>query len=62
MHIQSPSGTLGTRLPAQDYVKIRRQCLADGGLFEDPYFPANNESLFFSEKLPFTPVWKRPKV
>ena len=61
-HTQSPSSTLGTRLPAQDYNKIRRQCLAEGTLFEDPYFPATPESLFFSEKLPFTPEWKRPKV
>ena len=61
-HIQSPSSSLGTRLPAQDYNKIRRECLREGTLFEDPYFPATPESLFFSEKLPFTPEWKRPKA
>ena len=46
----------------QDYHKLRRQCLQSNTLFEDPYFPANDGSLFFSQKLPFTPVWKRPKV
>ena len=34
----------------------------NGTLFEDPYFPANDSSLFFSQKLPFTPEWIRPKV
>ena len=46
----------------QDYHKLRRQCLQSNTLFEDPYFPANDGSLFFSQKLLFTPVWKRPKV
>lgn len=53
---------LGTRVPAQDYDQIRRQCLASHKLFEDPYFPADDASLFFSQKLPFKPEWKRPKV
>jgi Ca2+-binding EF-hand superfamily protein len=57
---EPPSSSLGTRLPAQDYNRIRRECLRDGKLFEDPYFPASNESLFYSETLPFTPEWKRP--
>lgn len=50
------------QVPAQDYEKIRRHCLRDGTKFEDPYFPADDRSLFYSQKLPFTPVWKRPGV
>ena len=59
---QTPTSQLGTRVPAQDYEKLRRQALADGGLFEDPYFPADESSLFYSQKLPFKPEWKRPGV
>jgi len=59
---QSPSSQLGTRVPAQDYEKLRRQCIAKGTLFEDPYFPANDSSLFYTQKLPFKPQWKRPGV
>lgn len=55
-------GNLGTMVPAQDYSKIRRQCIQSKRLFEDPYFPADDRSLFFSTKLPFTPEWKRPHV
>lgn len=58
----SPNSQLGTRVPAQDYEKLRRQCLAQNKLFEDPYFPADGSSLFYSTQLPFTPEWKRPGV
>lgn len=57
-----PSSELGTRLPVQDYAKLRRQCLAQNTLFEDPYFPADDSSLFYTQRLPFTPKWIRPKV
>ena len=53
---------IGTQVPAQDYNKLRRSCIQNGKLFEDPYFPADDRSLFFSQKLPFTPEWKRPHV
>ncbi len=59
---QSPTSHLGIRVPAQDYEKSRRQALANDTLFEDPYFPADESSLFFSQKLPFKPEWKRPGV
>lgn len=31
-------------------------------LFEDPYFPATDKSLYFTQKPPSGIVWKRPKV
>lgn len=62
LFVQPPMQQLGTRLPSQDYEKLRRQCIRDNTLFEDPYFPADESSLFFSQKLPFKPEWKRPKV
>jgi len=38
------------------------KCRSKGVLYEDPYFPADESSLFVSEKLPFTPKWLRPGV
>ncbi|CAH2249918.1 calpain-9 [Pelobates cultripes] len=45
----------------KSYQEIKQECLQKGTLFEDVDFPANDGSLFFSEKpnIPF--VWKRPK-
>ena len=52
----------GPKIPPQDFEAIRRQCLAEGTLFEDPYFPADDSSLFYSQKPPRKIEWKRPKV
>ncbi|XP_063773622.1 calpain-9 [Pseudophryne corroboree] len=43
------------------YEQLKQECLRNGTLFEDADFPANDASLFYSEKpnIPF--VWKRPK-
>ncbi|GFR57902.1 calpain-A-like, partial [Elysia marginata] len=43
------------------YEDIKRQCLRSGDLYEDPEFPAEDESCFFSKKPPRPFVWKRPK-
>ncbi|XP_065645117.1 calpain-5 isoform X2 [Hydra vulgaris] len=43
----------------QQYDRIKSQCLTNKKLFEDPEFPASDESLFFS-KPTFSAVWKRP--
>jgi len=43
------------------YDDIRKHCLKEGVLFEDPDFPAVDETLFFSKKPPRPFVWKRPK-
>ena len=45
----------------QKYGSIRSDCLKRGELFEDPEFPANNKSLFYS-KVDNEIEWKRPKV
>ncbi|XP_037366657.1 calpain-9 [Talpa occidentalis] len=44
----------------QSFEQLRQECLRKGTLFEDPDFPANSSSLFYSEtpQIPF--VWKRP--
>ncbi|XP_039954339.1 calpain-A isoform X2 [Bactrocera tryoni] len=52
----------GTRVQAdiQDFESIRSMCLANGSLFEDPLFPANNESLLFSQRPDRHIEWMRP--
>lgn len=43
------------------YGDLKKHCLKEGVLFEDPDFPAVDESMFFSRKPPRPFVWKRPK-
>lgn len=46
----------------QDFLELRDECLAEGKLFEDPDFKADNVTLFGSSEPKFIAVWKRPKV
>jgi len=50
-----------TNYKQQKYSSIKSACLKKGELFEDPEFPANSKSLFFS-KIDQDVVWKRPSV
>lgn len=43
------------------YDDLKKHCLKEGVLFEDPDFQAVDESMFFSRKPPRPFVWKRPK-
>lgn len=43
------------------YDDLKKHCLKEGVLFEDPDFPAVDQSMFFSKKPPRPFVWKRPK-
>lgn len=47
-------------LEQQKYDDIKSKCLQDGMLFEDPEFPAEDNSIFFSRRPPRPFVWKRP--
>uniref|UniRef100_A0A3B4U5B1 Calpain 6 n=1 Tax=Seriola dumerili TaxID=41447 RepID=A0A3B4U5B1_SERDU len=44
----------------QHYADLRRNCIQDKKLFEDPEFPATNASLYFQRSPPGTVEWKRP--
>ena len=44
----------------QSYDEIKKRCLEEGILFEDPEFPAEDESIFFSRSPPRPFEWKRP--
>ena len=60
--LQSEEQAFGLTLPPQNHNVLRRKHLAEGTLFEDPYFPAANESVFYSHKPPNKFEWKRPQV
>ncbi|KAL7880267.1 hypothetical protein SRHO_G00025210 [Serrasalmus rhombeus] len=58
----------GTKMPervclfqGQNYHKLKRACLRRGALFQDPYFPASAQSLFYKRAPPPRLTWKRPK-
>jgi len=46
----------------KSFEEIRDECLRRKILFEDPEFPANNDSLFFQQQPPAKLEWKRPRV
>ena len=50
------------KLKGKTYDEIRQQCLQEGRLFEDPDFPAQDSSIFYSRSPPRPFVWKRPSV
>nr|CAD7392323.1 unnamed protein product [Timema cristinae] len=45
----------------QDFYQLRDQSYTSGRLFEDPEFPATDESIYFSKKPNFKCEWKRPR-
>ncbi|VDK76567.1 unnamed protein product [Litomosoides sigmodontis] len=45
---------------ALDFYSERDRCLAERKLFEDPQFPADDKSLFFSRRPPKQIEWRRP--
>ncbi|XP_034969472.1 calpain-6 [Zootoca vivipara] len=45
----------------QNYYELKRQCLEEGKLFEDPEFPASDASLFYNTPPLGKVEWKRPK-
>ncbi|XP_035482413.2 calpain-5-like [Scophthalmus maximus] len=44
----------------QHYAELKTNCIRDKTLFEDPEFPAANESLYFRRPPPGIVQWKRP--
>lgn len=44
----------------QQYSELKKACIKDKELFEDPEFPATNTSLFFRRSPPGRVEWKRP--
>ncbi|EEB19689.1 Calpain B, putative [Pediculus humanus corporis] len=44
----------------QDFYELRDECLQSGTLFEDPDFPCEDSSIFFSSRPRMRFEWKRP--
>lgn len=44
----------------QDFDQLRKECLADGTLFEDPEFPCTGSSVWGSKDAKFPVTWMRP--
>ncbi|KAF7253503.1 Calpain-9 [Varanus komodoensis] len=55
-----PKNARPTHSTGQTYKELKAECQQKGMLFEDCDFPANDTSLFYSEKPPVPFVWKRP--
>ncbi|KAM4748487.1 calpain-5-like [Rhinophrynus dorsalis] len=45
----------------QNYKNIKDGCQREGRLFEDPVFPANDSSLYYSQSPPRAVEWRRPQ-
>ncbi|MEQ2262314.1 Calpain-5 [Xenotaenia resolanae] len=45
----------------QSFAALRRRCRQNGSLFEDPLFPASDQSLFYQRNRIGHVTWKRPK-
>ncbi|XP_049959737.1 calpain-A-like isoform X1 [Schistocerca serialis cubense] len=56
-----PGSGLRPRGKIQDFYQLRAECLEKGKLFEDPQFPAEDSSIFFSKKPKWPIQWMRPK-
>lgn len=46
----------------QDYAALKRSCQRKKVLFEDPHFPATDDSLYYKATPGPAVRWKRPKV
>lgn len=46
----------------QQFSALRKQCQQNTSLFEDPVFPAVDQSLFYAGNRIGKVTWKRPKV
>ncbi|XP_050752894.1 calpain-3 isoform X5 [Gymnogyps californianus] len=48
------------RVKEKTYEELHKKCLEKNILYEDPDFPPNESSLFYSQKIPIKFEWKRP--
>uniref|UniRef100_A0A8B9VY03 Calpain-3 n=1 Tax=Anas zonorhyncha TaxID=75864 RepID=A0A8B9VY03_9AVES len=49
------------KVKEKTYEELHRKCLEKNILYEDPDFPPNESSLFYSQKIPIKFEWKRPR-
>uniref|UniRef100_A0A8C1NEQ2 Calpain 9 n=1 Tax=Cyprinus carpio TaxID=7962 RepID=A0A8C1NEQ2_CYPCA len=56
----NPALSFSTQADGKTFEQLRQECLQKGKLFEDPDFPAVDDSLFYSQRVPVNFEWKRP--
>ncbi|XP_010578349.1 PREDICTED: calpain-3 isoform X4 [Haliaeetus leucocephalus] len=49
------------KVKEKTYEELHKKCLEQNILYEDPDFPPNESSLFYSQKIPIKFEWKRPR-
>uniref|UniRef100_A0A8C9EIQ4 Calpain-3 n=1 Tax=Pavo cristatus TaxID=9049 RepID=A0A8C9EIQ4_PAVCR len=49
------------KVKEKTYEELHKKCLEENILYEDPDFPPNETSLFYSQKVPIKFEWKRPR-
>nr|XP_010304128.1 PREDICTED: calpain-3 isoform X4 [Balearica regulorum gibbericeps] len=49
------------KVKEKTYEELHKKCLEKNILYEDPDFPPNESSLFYSQKIPIKFEWKRPR-
>ncbi|NXX88576.1 CAN3 protein, partial [Centropus bengalensis] len=49
------------KVKEKTYEELYKKCLEENILYEDPDFPPNESSLFYSQKIPIKFEWKRPR-
>lgn len=59
-HSRKEDKDLISGIRKQHFEEIREQCAAEETLFEDPEFPSEDSSIFFSREPPRAFEWKRP--
>eukprot|EP00105_Crassostrea_gigas_P020939 XP_011439866.1 PREDICTED: calpain-B isoform X15 [Crassostrea gigas] len=59
-HSRKEDKDLISGIKKQHFEEIREQCAAEETLFEDPEFPSEDSSIFFSREPPRAFEWKRP--
>lgn len=62
MILKKPQPDNQFEIDGRSFADIKRECLEEKKLFEDPEFPADDSSLFFKQKPRIKFVWKRPHV
>ena len=61
-HSRKSDKDLISGIRKQSFEEIKAQCVEEGCMWEDPEFPAENESVYFTRESERPFEWKRPHV
>lgn len=60
-HVAKPSDRKIVPFKGQDYEALKSQCVKSKKLFEDPFFPPLDKSMYYTQPVPTGVKWRRPK-